>query len=219
MSGSVGPAGRSITSGLVPGFIFTVSSSPNGFGGILPGFRYQRRLKTSSGSGCAAAPTAAGRSAACAVMIDSAIPSTSSLRYAAAGEGPSLAFENGAVVGVRRADQHLVRRDAGLLRRDLPSPPPAPPAPPRDCPPRPSPTSSSRRRAPTRGHTADRERSRPCARLKPPGMFSGNSFGVISTAAAPARKAAGFSAASPVDVMSEHRRKAVRMVVMVPRCP
>ena len=52
---------------------------------------------------------------------------------------------------------------------------------------------------------------------KSPGIFSGNSFGVISTAAAPARKAAGLSAASPVDAKSGPRMKAVRMVVMALR--
>jgi len=76
MSGSVGPAGRSRTSGEVPGFIFTWSYSPKGLGGILPALRYQRRLKTSWVRGRAAVPTDAGRKEACARMMACEIPSS-----------------------------------------------------------------------------------------------------------------------------------------------
>ncbi len=53
---------------------------PKGFGVIFPGLRYQRRLKTSSGSGWPAAPAAAGRRISCAFTMDSTIPSRSRWR-------------------------------------------------------------------------------------------------------------------------------------------
>jgi len=62
----------------------------------LPGLRNHRRLRTSSGSGCEAAPIAAGRSAAWALTIESAMPSTSTFRYATEAASPSLQFEDGA---------------------------------------------------------------------------------------------------------------------------
>ena len=59
--GSVGPAG-STRSGLpAAGFIFTWSMPPNGLGGIVPGFRNHRRLKTCSGTSAVAKAICAGR--------------------------------------------------------------------------------------------------------------------------------------------------------------
>ena len=76
----------------------TAPAEGNRFAQIIDEFAvFDRALSPEEIAGLAtAAPTAAGRNAACARMIEAARPSSSSLRYAAAGEEPPWLFEEGA---------------------------------------------------------------------------------------------------------------------------
>ena len=72
-AGSVGPAGSVRFTFPAPGFIFTLSIFPNGFGGIVPSFRNHRRLKTCSGASAVPNAISAGRVLAKARRTPSAI--------------------------------------------------------------------------------------------------------------------------------------------------
>ena len=167
--------------GSFPGFIFTESSFPNGLSGIFPCFKYQRRLKTSSGSGCEDAPIAAGCNPPKALTIDSAIPVTNCCRllpFFGPQDGPvcvwveeTSIFSTGSPV-----------LPAAILFASSSKSGPSP---------RLSTTTSASVVVPS-SKTSARACNGSCALVaifpaKPPGIFWGNSVGVISTTAAPAR--------------------------------
>ena len=100
-----------------PGFIFTWSVVlPNGSGFATPSFIFHRRLNSCDGSCATPHPTSAGARLACAFSIPSAIFAVRNFDVARVRVALEHAGDGRGGVRVRRRDEHVRRRDAGLRR-------------------------------------------------------------------------------------------------------